>query len=236
MASDADDAIASTFDSAWASFQTLGSLVLVEDTLEGQWARGRAQYLTFLARVEDGAACDYVAGVQERLAGIPGVDLYPGWYWHITIKGAGFQVIKRTFPDDVLRQDVPRIDAAARKLLAREPAFEARLGPPSAFAEVVVLEVHDGGRVRALNQRLCQELPDIARYPVDGATFLPHVSIARFTSSDGLAQLKEALASLRAEPPGPTLAMRRIEFVKVWLTEDMPEFQTLATYSLAAPR
>jgi hypothetical protein len=29
--------------------------------------------------------------------------------------------------------------------------------------------------------------------------------------------------------------VRRVEFVKVWLSEAMPEFDTLATYPLAAP-
>jgi len=225
--------IPAAFDEAWARFQQLDSLLLAGDTLEWQWTRGRAQYLAFLVRLEDAAARDYVSRVQERITGIPGVEPYPDWYWHITVKGAGFQVIKRTHDDDVLRQDVPRIAAQARELLARQPAFEAQFGLANGFSEVVFIEAHDGGRVRELNTLLCENLR-VPRYPIDGGIFLPHVSIARFTSNEGLAQLKETLAALRREGPGPTFSVRRVEFVKVWLSEAMPEFDTLATYALAA--
>ena len=68
---------------------------------------------------------------------------------------------------------------------------------------------------------------------VDGGVFLPHISIARFTSNDGLAELKETIGSHRDDAPGPTRLVRRIEFVKVWLSDQMPEFQTLASYNLA---
>ena len=225
--------VPSAFDEAWARFQRLDALLL-GDTLEYEWTRGRAQYLAFLIRLEDPAARDYVASVQERIAGIPGVEPYPDWYWHITVKGGGFQVIKRTHDDDVLRQDVPRIAAQARTLLAREPAVEARLGHANGFSEMVFVEVQDGGRVRGLNALLTEHLP-VPRYPIDGAgVFLPHVSIARFTSNEGLAQLKETLAALRSEEPGPALTLSRVEFVKVWLSEQVPEFDTLATYALAA--
>jgi 2'-5' RNA ligase len=221
------------FAAAWARFQQLDALLLAGDTLEYEWTRGRAQYLAFLVRLDDPAARAYVSRLQERIAGISGVELYPDWYWHVTVKGAGFQVIKRTHDDDVLRQDVPRIAAQARELLSREPAVQARLGPANGFSEVIFIEVHDGGRVRELNALLTERLP-VPRYPIDGAgIFLPHVSIARFTSNDGLAQLKDTLAALRNEDPGPALTLARVEFVKVWLSEALPEFDTLATYPLA---
>lgn len=234
MPPDPETGIPSSFEDAWQSFQQIGALRLVGDTLEWQWTQGRAQYLAFLVRLEDSAAREHISRVQQRIAGIPGVELYPDFYWHITVKGVGFQVIKRTHDDDVLRQDVPRIAAKARGIIAGQPAFEARLGLASGFAEVTFLEVQDGGRVRELNALLTDNLP-VPRYPIDGAgIFLPHVSIARFTSNDGLRQLKETLASLRAEALGPSFSVRRVEFVKVWLSEAMPEFDTLATYPLAA--
>ncbi len=178
------------------------------------------------------AARAHLARVVERLAGIPGVEPYPDWYWHITVKGAGFQVIKRTHDDDVLRQDVPRIAGKARALFAREATFEAQLGLANAFASVVFVEVWDGGRMRELNARLLAEVPEIARYPIDGEGYLPHISIARFTSSEGLAELKSALEALRAEDTGPRISVRRIEFVKVWLSEEPPDFDEVAAYPL----
>ena len=232
----AAEEVAPSFDDAWARFQACDSLVLAGDTLEWEWTRGRAQYLTFLVRVEDAGARAHLARVIDRLAGIPGVQPYPERYWHITVKGVGFQVIKRAHDDDVLRQDVPRIARKAQELLSGEEAFEAQLGLASGFAEVAFVEVQDGGRARELNTRLLEGLPHVARYPPDGAGFLPHVSIARFTSNDGLDELKAALDSLRAEGPGPNFPVRRVEFIKAWLTEDTPEFDALATYPLRSPR
>lgn len=228
--------LAVSFEDAWARFQASDSLRLAGDTLEWEWTRGRAQYLAFLVRVEDTAAREHLAGVADRLRGIPGVELYPDWYWHITVKGAGFQVIKRAQQDDVLREDVPPIAGAARALLAAQPAFEAQLGLANAFAEVVFVELRDAGRIGELNVRLSEGVPQIPRYPIDGDGLLPHVSIARFTSNDGLGELKAALASLRQEGPGPAFQVRRVEFVKVWLSEELPEFDVLATYQLTGRR
>jgi hypothetical protein len=224
------------FHAAWEAFQQTDSLTLVGDTLEGQGAHGRAQYLALVVRIEDRPVVQYLSDIGARIRTIPGVQMYPGWYLHMTVKGVGFQVIKRTHDDDILRQDLPRLVIRAKDLITEQVAFHAQLGQINAFTEVVFVEVHDAGRVRALNTLLLNQLRGVARYPFDGASFLPHISIARFTSSEGLLELKKALATLREEPlAAPTLAVRRIEFIKAWLVEPIPEFETLATYALAAP-
>jgi 2'-5' RNA ligase len=228
--------IESTFDAARAAFDRIESLTLADQTSEYEFTRGRAQYLAFLIRIEDAAAQQYVARAIERVADIPGVQPYPAHYWHMSVKGAGFQVIKRSYEDDVLREDVPRIAAQAKELLRGQRAFEAQLGAIAGFPEVVFIEVHDGGRIRALNALLTEGLPQVPRYPIDAGVFLPHVSIARFTSNDGLGQLKQTIVQHRDDADGPTVLVRRIEFVKVWLSEEIPEFETLATYPLAAAR
>ena len=107
----------------------------------------------------------------ERLATIPGVEPVPDWYWHITVKAVGYQVVRRVNEDDVLRQDVPRIAGKARALLSHEEAFQAQLGLANGFIDSVFLEVWDGGRVRQLNARLLEVMPEIARYPADGPGF-----------------------------------------------------------------
>ena len=227
-------ALASSFDDAWARFQQRDALLIDSDTLDQSWSRGRAQYLTFLVRIEDTAAREHLARAGDRVRNIPGVELYPDWYWHVTVKGVGFQVIKRAQEDDVLREDVSRIARGAAAILSREAAYDAQLGLPNGFPSVVVVELQDGGRTRELNGRLAEGLPQVHRYPGEGDAFLPHISIARFTSNEGLAQLKAALAELRREGPGPSFPIRRVEFVKAWITEEVPELDTLATYQLAS--
>ena len=228
------DETSSSFEDAWEGFLALDSLQLVGDSSELEWTHGRAQLLVFLVRLEDKSALQYTARVAERIAGIPGVEITPEAHLHMTVKVAGFQVIKRTRDDDILRQDVPRIATSARALVIDQPAFEPRLGPVSGFASVVFLEVWDGGRLGQLNDRLCEVMPQLAKSQIDGTGFLPHLSIARFTSNDSLPELRSALAELRAEGPGPTFPVRRVDFTKGWLGEEMSGFETLASIPLAA--
>jgi 2'-5' RNA ligase len=226
--------IATSFDDAWARFLTLDSLRLAGE--EQAWTHGRAQLLGFGVPVRDRDACAHLARIAERLAGISGVNILPDWSWHATVKPAGFQVIKRTRDDDVLRENVPRLAGGARALFAQEPAFQAQLGLPNAFAGAVFVELLDGGRLRGLNERLAGEL-GLARYPFDSTGFLPHVSLARFTSSDGLARLKETLATLRGDGAGPSFPVARVEFVKSWTIEgEPPDVQVIAAYQLRSAR
>ena len=224
----------SSFEDAWERFQALESLRLAGETTDWEWSRGRAQMLVFLIRIEDRAVRDYASSILERLAGIPGIEPYPPEYWHVTVKPAGFQVIKRTRDDDVLREHVGRLGKEAKSVLSALPAYEAQIGLPNGFPEVVYLELLDNGATRDLNNAIADSVAGVIRYPIDGKDFLPHISIARFTSHEGLDQLKATLAELRAEGPGPAFQIRRVDFIKAWLSEEVPEFETLASIPLAA--
>ncbi len=224
--------LSSSFEAAWERFQALESLRLAGETTDG--SHGRAQMLVFLIRIEDPGVRNYAEGVLDRLVSIPGIEPYPPEYWHITVKAAGFQVIKRTRQDDILRQDVGRVGREAGGLLAELPAYAAQIGLPNGFPDALFLEVRDAGATREMNTMLAEGLDGVAPYPADGANFLPHISIARFTSNEGLDQLKATLAELRAEDPSPAFPIRRVEFVKAWVSEQTPDFETLASYSLAA--
>ena len=226
------DEPSSSFEDAWERFQALKSLP-PED--EG-WvpAAGRAQMLAFLIRVEDRAARKHAAAIAERIADIQGVQITPEEHWHITVKAAGFQVIKRAREDDVLREDVGRLGREAGAVIARHVAYEAQIGLPNAFAGGIYLEIDDAGATANINSALAdQEL--IATYPIDGANFLPHMTIAGLTSSDALPSIKAALADLRTQGTGPSFTVTRIDFVKAWFVEDgEPEVETLASLRLAA--
>lgn len=227
------DRLSSSFAEAWTGFQALGSLRLVGDTLEGEWTRGRTDYLVFLVRVEDAAAGEHVARIIERLAGIPGLEPYPETYWHVTVKLVGFRVPSPQQPDELSPAAAEAIAAAARSALASEPAFAARIGRPNGFEGVVFLEVLDAGRLAALNARLLERVPGLTRAQFDSPHFLPHVSIARFASNDGLAQLKSTLAALRSEAAaGPTFTVRRVDLISARLSAAAPTFDVLASYDL----
>ncbi|MEX1196167.1 MAG: 2'-5' RNA ligase family protein [Dehalococcoidia bacterium] len=231
--------LSSDFTGAWERFQRLDEVRLLEETQEWEWTRGRTDYLAFLITAGDRATRDYISRTIERIEGIPGIDPYPEHYWHITIKGVGFLMESPAEPDEVSAAGADGLAEAARPVIEEVAPFDVRAGPVSAFPEVVILEVHDGGQVRALNTSLLERVPGLMRSPIDGRVFLPHISIARFSSNDGLRQLKEALASLReAEPEGrdgraePSFRVTEARLIRAHLAKEIPAFELLAEYAL----
>ena len=220
------------FDAAWADFRTLDSLRLIPETIESEWTRGRDTYLAFLISLDDLSAVSHLRNLVRQIETIPGVEPYPEDYWHITIKGIGFEVPNATRPDDLRGSEVQRIAKTARAVFATQPAFEVRLGLAGGFPEVVIAEVWDSLPVRDLNCRLLEAAPGLIRYPFDGPNFLPHVSIARFASDERLTGLKETLSRLRQSPPGPAFTVREVRFIRAQLSERTPSFQTIETYAL----
>jgi len=227
------EALAGEFEAAWAQFQDLNNLRLVPDTLEAEWTRGRDTYLAFLVPVDDPHVAEHLRKLVRAVEDIPGVDPYPEAYWHMTIKGAGFENQKADRPEDVSPGNVRSIAEAARALFAQQPPFEARVGLAAAFPEVVFAEVWDALPVRELNERVLRAIPALVRYPFDGPHFLPHVSIARFTSHQGLSRLKETVASLREEGAGPKFSVRQIRFIRAHLSKLAPTFETIESYRLS---
>jgi 2'-5' RNA ligase len=226
------EALRGEFDAAWAQFQTLESLRLVPETLEAEWSRGRDTYLAFLIPVDDTAVAANLRELVLAVGDIPGVEPYPEDYWHITVKGVGFEVEGASGAENLPPARVSDIAAAGGPVFAGRQSFEARIGLSAAFQEVVFAEVWDAGQVRELNERLLASVPDLVRYPFDGPNFLPHISIARFTSNDGLQQLKETIGRLRERDPGPTFPVNEIQFIRARLSERAPRLETIDTYRL----
>ncbi|TMG03177.1 MAG: hypothetical protein E6I09_08470 [Chloroflexi bacterium] len=226
------EALRGEFDAAWAQFQTLDSLRLVPDTLEAEWTRGRDTYLAFLVPIEDPAVAEHLRKLVRAVEDIPGVEPYPEDYWHITIKGLGFENANRGRRDNVSTSAVRSVAEAARHVFARQPPFEARIGLAAAFPEVVFAEVWDALPVRDLNGRLLEAKPSLVRYQFDGPHFLPHISVARFTSNDGLPQLKEAVSRSREEGAGPPLSVGEIQLIRAHLSERAPILETIEIYRL----
>lgn len=221
------------FAEAWRRFQASTSVRLLQETLEWEWTRGRTDYAAFLIPVSDPGVSTHIAAVIEAISGIPGVDPYPEAYWHATIKGIGFMADEARREDEVTPAEVRRMAEDARKLIERQAPFRVRIGRVNAFAEVVYMEVLDGGVIRRLNQRLLEGIAGIQRQPVDGEGYLPHISIARFSSDEGLAELKETLSRLREKQgPGPEMTVRDVLLIQAHLTSEAPTFETLAAYPL----
>ena len=226
------DALKGEFAAAWAQFQALKGLRLVPETLEAEWTRGRHTYLAFLVPIDDADVVNHLRKLVRALEAIPGVEPYPEDYWHITIKGLGFESENADRSDDVSSSAVRSVADAAGAIFSRQPPFEARIGLAAAFPEVVFAEVWDALPVRELNEGVLEAIPGLVRYPFDGADFLPHVSVARFTSNDGLARLKSVIAGQREEGAGPSFPIDEVRLVRAHLSAQAPRLETIETYRL----
>ncbi len=220
------------FDAAWARFQNLARLVLGPETLESAWAHGRDRYAALLIPVDHPDTITHIHNVLGQLGDIPGAEPYPEPYWHITVKGIGFVADPATGSDEVSPVHLEAVSRLTAGVLASQLPFEVQAGRVNAFAEVVLLEAWDGGRVRELNTHLLEALPGIIRQPFDGARFLPHISIARFTSNEGLPQLKRVLGELRESDPGPAFTVSHIDLISAHLSAAAPTLERLRRYYL----
>jgi 2'-5' RNA ligase len=228
------DPLRREFEAAWEQFQSLATLRLVPDTLESEWRRGRNTYLALLVTVGDTAGVDYLRRMVRKIDGVPGVELYPESYWHITIKGIGFGLNGEPGEGDVSEEQLTWLSHVAGEVFGGTQAFEVQLGPANAFHEVVFVEVWESLPVRKLNMALLESAPDLVRYPFDGEAFLPHVSIARFTSSEGLEELKQRLLAMRDEKPGPRLMVSEVQLVRAHLSAEAPRLETIESYRLGS--
>ncbi|HUF52583.1 MAG TPA: 2'-5' RNA ligase family protein [Dehalococcoidia bacterium] len=225
--------ISKDFTGAWERFERIQTLRLLEQTHEWEWTRGRTDLFAFLIPIADDALCDYIAHIAEDIDGIPGVDPYPQRYWHATIKVVGFLADEANREDEVTLADVERMAEQARPALEGCPPFDLQLGQVNAFLEVVFVEVEDGGHIRAMNTCLLESVPGLQRTPVDAEAFLPHVSIARFASNEGLDQIKSSLRRLRAlHRSGPGVRVESVSFIRAHLAREAPTFDLLAEYPL----
>lgn len=220
------------FDAVWARFQALERPILGLETLESAWAHGRDRYAALLIPVDDPHTVAYTRRVLDRLSDIPGLEPYPEAYWHITIKGIGFLCDPATGPDEVSEEQMEAVSRQIGDILSAQPRFEVQAGRVNAFPEVVILEAWDDGRVRELNTRVLEAVPGIVRQPFDGPVFLPHISIARFSSDEGLAMLKTTLAELREMPPGPAFTVTHADLICAHLSAAPPTLERLRRFEL----
>lgn len=222
------------FAGAWDRFERLESLRLLEQTHEWEWTRGRTDLFAFLVPISQDDVRAHIARTIAEIAEVPGVDAYPERYWHATIKVVGFLSEEANREDEVTMADIERIAEQARPALEAQAPFDIRVGRVNAFPEVVFLEVEDGGAIREMNTRLLESVPGLRRAPIDGDHFLPHISIARFASNEGLPVLKTALRRLRSEtdPRGPAFHVDSASLIQAHLAREAPTFDLLAQYTL----
>lgn len=189
------------------------------------WSQGRRFY-TWHLTFEHAADVHRLADAyRAALADVPGLDLVPDRWLHLTMQGLGFV-------GEVGRGDVDAIVSAAGKRLATVEPFDLTLTRPVVTPEAIRWDPPGAGpaRVRDEVRAAIAEVWPLVPEPAEG--FGAHVTIA-YSGSDGPADpVHAALDRVDAEPASARVASA--ELIVLGRDRRMYEWETYARVPLGA--
>jgi 2'-5' RNA ligase len=152
------------------------------------WRPGRRMYTWHFTFADQPAVQDLSAGYQASLAGLPGLDLVPARWLHLTTQGIGFT-------DEVTDADLAAIIAASRRRLVDVSPARVTVGPARLTPEALLLDVTPSGALTAIRAGLRAAIGDVwpGRIPETDA-WTPHVSVAYSNTDEPAAPYAAALA------------------------------------------
>ena len=127
-------------------------------------------------------------------------------------------------------ENLQKIVSQAKEVLQAFHKFNVLLPKLNIFSEVVLIEVHDGGRIGELNKGL-QAIPEIKKMKFDYPILLPHISIAQFQNNMEFTRLISYLEGLRETEFGE-LTINHIELVNAHLSRRYPTLKTIHAFEL----
>jgi 2'-5' RNA ligase len=175
------------------------------------WAEGRHLYACHLIPDDQPRLRELVADYQQALTGLPGIDLIPPQWLHLTMQGIGFT-------DEITAAELGALEGALTAALATIDPPRIEFRQLTVHPEAIYLKAHPADALDPLRTKMHAAVASVLgleRFtePVpDRATFHPHVSIA-YMSRDG--ETEPIAAALR------TLTARSVEvtFAKADLLE-----------------
>ncbi|MFI1014383.1 2'-5' RNA ligase family protein [Streptomyces sp. NPDC020965] len=184
------------------------------------WGPGTRFYAWHLTFDDAPDVHRYLAEARGVLDGVPGLDLVPDQWLHLTMQGVGDV-------QDVSPDDVQAISQAAARRITDIPVFDLRLGAPMITPEAVASLVEPAEPVRALRAAIRDAIREVwQRVPEDEDGFVPHVSVA-YSNGDGpAAPVQTALDTLDAEPP--TCTVTHADLIAIGRDEQMYTWETIA--------
>lgn len=164
------------------------------------WREGRRFYswhLTFEHAPELHALVD---AYQRQLAALPGLDLIPREWLHLTMQGVGFT-------DEVSDADLARLVHAAQRRLAGLPSIDLAFQRALIRPEAVVLATTPAESVIGIRDAIRGAFPDaqLGNAPERRDGFLPHVSVAYINQDGPAAPISAALEQVDARPATATI-------------------------------
>jgi 2'-5' RNA ligase superfamily len=143
------------------------------------WQPGRRMYTWHFTFDDQQAVHDLAAAYQARLAALPGLDLIPSRWLHLTTQGVGFT-------DEVSDDEVTALTSASTERLKGFAAQRVMLGPARVTPEAILLDVAPDAGLAGIRHQLREAIRDVlgAGRLMEGESWTPHVSVA-YSNSTG---------------------------------------------------
>lgn len=191
------------------------------------WRPGRLIY-TWHLTFEDAPELHRLADAYQRqLEPLPGLNLVPLEWLHLTVQGIGYT-------DDVDTDTLRAVTKGVQERLVNFPAFEATFSQPVIFAEAIVLPPDPTEPFRDLLAAIRGGMADalgperVPTGPEQASGFRPHVSLAYSSNEHSSRPYRAALDAIHPEPASAEIrratliAQDRVlapEWVYRWTTE-----------------
>ncbi|WP_254711666.1 2'-5' RNA ligase family protein [Streptomyces sp. TRM64462] len=189
------------------------------------WREGRTFY-TWHITFRDAPDVHRLADTyRHALRDVPGLDLVPDQWLHLTMQGLGFT-------DEVPDKDVDTIIDAATAHLADIGAFDLTLHRPEVTPEAIRWEAEPGEPAAAVRNAVRTAIGDVwAQVPERPDGFAPHVTIA-YSNSDGPTHpVRKALDTVDAAPA--TARVHAVELIVLNRDQHMYQWETRARVPIA---
>jgi 2'-5' RNA ligase len=147
---------------------------------------------------------ELATAAHSRLAGLPGLDLVPIPWLHVTTYIVGFV-------DEVPENKVEAMVAEARRLLAPTPPIPVTLGRVFYHPEAVTFPIEPLGALDPVLEAI-RSAADLASCPghTDTNPWVPHLSVAY---SNGVSSAEPIIAALGRSLPPIHIAIRSVSLV-----------------------
>lgn len=188
------------------------------------WHVGRRYYTVHATFADAPGVQALAAKARDQLAGVPGLDLIPAEWLHLTMQGIGFA-------DEVAEVDLSAIIAAARERLAGVAPVTVAIGPPVVASESVNCWAAPLRALDPVRDAVRAGIADVwgrGRVP-EAAEWSPHVSVA-YASADGPGEPIEAALGGLADLAETTV--RAVDLIRLGRDRRVYEWETVARLPL----
>jgi len=174
---------------------------------------------TVHARITDRSIRRRLRRALDALKGISCVEPFPDGYLHMTIVPPALLTTDEAKPPFLLPEAFESQALGPMKgALRGYGPFEVRIRGLNVFREVLVAVAYDGGHSAEVRRRLADAVPGLPQRYWGALAPVPHVSVGQFCNTDGVTELRDAVAQLRDVDFG-TLHVTRVYLVTSPLDE-----------------